>query len=630
MPLKIKLPRSNLDPSGANSSRNQEASSSFPLPPNNVEVASDAPVRTELTVAATNFDTNDGNNQQISHVSVGVLHPNHQQTMLQPPPPPPTGFDFSSNNNNYQAAATNEPPTQHNWQHEQMQQETTQVVMNPMEITNQVGYKDFLPPPTHELKNSTEKGSSGNNNIMSNDSSNFVPQMNDHDLATSIDGKSINYNNFYQNQPQQHPLIPPLPLQHEGMENTSYENENESDQVMMDGNSKTDGTTEMVYQEQGQNNIIIPIYAYSTLHQQKSWNEMIDLFTRFTEVNGHSDVEMDNVKLLMNDKNSNNDSGDNDSEEEETLLMLRSWVRELRYIRNAHGSGEGVEKKNSTKLSTRQQQQRCDSETLTLDRISQLNQLSFPWKIYDTDDDNNNSQWQKWIDDFLHYRSKNGGDGNVPLKLQENPSLGNFVIRQRVEYRKMMNGKPTTMSNTKVQELERVGFIFSVREGGHTSWDDRFAELVAYQREHGDTLVPKKYPPNPSLGYWVNEQRSQYQRAINGKSSTMDKKRQEKLNAINFKWSIREPSREFAEWIKLLKLYKSQWGDCNVPLKYKQDLSLGSFVNNARTQYKKFQSGLSSNMTQEKIDQLEEIGFVWNIRQRQNSMDDKIRGAHSI
>jgi ribosomal protein S8 len=179
----------------------------------------------------------------------------------------------------------------------------------------------------------------------------------------------------------------------------------------------------------------------------------------------------------------------------------------------------------------------------------------------------------------------------------------------------MMNGKPTTMTNTKLQELQRVGFIFSVREGGHTSWDDRLAELVAYQREHGDTLVPKKYPPNPPLGYWVNEQRSQYQRAMNGKSSTMNKKRQENLNAIDFKWSIREPPREFAEWIKLLKLYKSQWGDCNVPLKYKQDLSLGSFVNNARTQYKKFQSGLSSNMTQEKIDQLEELGFIWNIRQ---------------
>ncbi|KAL7455993.1 hypothetical protein ACHAWC_007494 [Mediolabrus comicus] len=414
---------------------------------------------------------------------------------------------------------------------------------------------------------------------MSTDSSNW---MNEHALAASTDGKSINYNNFYQDQPQQHPLIPPLPLQHnEGMENTSYENENVSDQVMMDGISKTDGTTEMVYQEQGQNSNIIPIYEYSTLHQEKSWNEMIDLFTKFTEVNGHSDVEMDNVKLLMNDKNSNNDSGDNDSEEEETLLMLQSWVRELRYIRNVHDSGEGMEKNNSTKLlSTKQQQQRCDSETLTLDRISQLNQLSFPWKIYDNDDDDNNSQWQKWIDDFLHYRCKNGGDGNVPTKLQENPGLGNFVNRQRVEYRKMMNGKPTTMTNTKLHELQRVGFIFSVREGGHTSWDDRLAELVAYQREHGDTLVPKKYPPNPPLGYWVNEQRSQYQRAMNGKSSTMNKKRQEKLMHLNFKWSIREPPREFAEWIKLLKLYKSQWGDCNVPLKYKQDLSLGSFCNN--------------------------------------------------
>lgn len=157
------------------------------------------------------------------------------------------------------------------------------------------------------------------------------------------------------------------------------------------------------------------------------------------------------------------------------------------------------------------------------------------------------------------------------------------------------------MTNAKIQDLERVGFVWSVREGGHSSWDERLAELVAYQREHGNTLVPKKYPQNPPLGYWVNEQRFQYQRYINGKSSTMNKKRQESLDSINFKWSVRESPREFSEWIKLLKEYKSHWGNCNVPLKYEQDVSLGRFVNNVRTQYKKFQSGLPSNMTQEKM-----------------------------
>eukprot|EP00985_Skeletonema_marinoi_P021763 scaffold13537_cov142-Skeletonema_marinoi.AAC.1 len=38
-------------------------------------------------------------------------------------------------------------------------------------------------------------------------------------------------------------------------------------------------------------------------------------------------------------------------------------------------------------------------------------------------------------------------------------------------------------------------------------WDMRYQELVAYNDEHGDTLVPAKYPDNPQLGTWVNEQR---------------------------------------------------------------------------------------------------------------------------
>lgn len=65
----------------------------------------------------------------------------------------------------------------------------------------------------------------------------------------------------------------------------------------------------MVYQQQG--HVVYIAHSINT----KSWNEV---------VNGHSDVEMDNVKL-MKDKNSNNDNDDNDSEEEETR-RTRSWL----------------------------------------------------------------------------------------------------------------------------------------------------------------------------------------------------------------------------------------------------------------------------------------------------------------
>lgn len=558
-------------PSQSYSDRDDDEASCFPLPPqphqghrNHAEFPSDVTANHEIM--ATDL-SNGGRRNQNSH-AVEFLQPNNHQQ-------PPTEFDFSENN--YATAAAGRYNSQPHWQEHQHQTEHQPAVNNPMEM-NQAGYKDFLPPPIHVPKN-TEKGYNG---------SAFVRRMNGHDSSSNNMAENSNNHDVYQQQ-QQHPVLPPLPQK--GVEKETYEKE-KSEELLE--NSKRNGiapsdSAEMNEQRQD----TVPVYAYSTLHQQKSWNDMIELFTKFIdEVNGHENVEkMENGKISAHDGSNQVDGDNNDDHAEETLLMFRSWVRELRYIRDADDS---VLLENSSKKRSTKQQQRCDSENLTPERISELNKLSFPWK-------NNLTQWQKWLDDLMHYRAKNNGSCNVPFKFPEHPPLGNFVNKQRVEYKKMLQRKSSTMTTTKIEDLERIGFGWSVRRGGHTSWDDRLAELVAYKRERGNTLVPKKYPANPPLGYWVNEQRFQYQRHINGKSSTMNKKRQESLNRINFKWSLREAPREFPEWIKILKEYKSQLGNCNVPLKYEHDVSLGSFVNNTRTQYKKFQSGLQSNMNQEKM-----------------------------
>lgn len=63
------------------------------------------------------------------------------------------------------------------------------------------------------------------------------------------------------------------------------------------------------------------------------------------------------------------------------------------------------------------------------------------------------------------------------------------------------------MTSSKIADLNRVGFTWSVREGGHTAWDIRLMELKEYRDKMGNCNVPKIYPANPSLGYWVNEVR---------------------------------------------------------------------------------------------------------------------------
>jgi hypothetical protein len=42
------------------------------------------------------------------------------------------------------------------------------------------------------------------------------------------------------------------------------------------------------------------------------------------------------------------------------------------------------------------------------------------------------------------------------------------------------------------------------------AWLERLKEMKDYKMNHGDTLVPQRYPANPSLGLWVGAQREGY------------------------------------------------------------------------------------------------------------------------
>ena len=128
------------------------------------------------------------------------------------------------------------------------------------------------------------------------------------------------------------------------------------------------------------------------------------------------------------------------------------------------------------------------------------------------------------------------GNVDVPLKYEANPSLGTFVNRQRTEHRKLQSGKPSSMTPERVEDLNRLGFTWAIRES-HTSWEERFVELKEFRDQNSHCNVPKIYGKNPSLGYWVNEQRFQYRRLLKKKPSYMTQEKIDTLNALDFKVS---------------------------------------------------------------------------------------------
>jgi hypothetical protein len=81
----------------------------------------------------------------------------------------------------------------------------------------------------------------------------------------------------------------------------------------------------------------------------------------------------------------------------------------------------------------------------------------------------------------------------------------------------------------------------------------------------------------------------------------------ERLEEIGFKWNAQDT---FEQRCRDLEAFKSEFGHCNVPFRYLVDLSLGQWCNTMRY-YNKIQQGRTprSNLTQDQIARLEEIGF---------------------
>jgi hypothetical protein len=145
--------------------------------------------------------------------------------------------------------------------------------------------------------------------------------------------------------------------------------------------------------------------------------------------------------------------------------------------------------------------------------------------------------WMEKYEELLDFRLSNG-HCLVPNQYPANPSLAEWVKRQRYQYKLKGMGKHSSMSDDRVVALEKLGFVWNSHDA---VWEERLKELKHYKNIYGNTNVPSKYEANPQLAIWIKRQRRQYKFLTEGKSSTMTPYRVEKLREINFSWSGRKP-----------------------------------------------------------------------------------------
>jgi len=106
--------------------------------------------------------------------------------------------------------------------------------------------------------------------------------------------------------------------------------------------------------------------------------------------------------------------------------------------------------------------------------------------------------------------------------------------------------------------------------------------------------------------------------AVSSSSSSSKNKSKKTTTAQPRATPTRGGRKKNGKWLaKLeeLKTYKLQYGDCVVPRGYPENPHLATWVAEQRKQYKLLRDGRPSNISQERIDLLNDLDFTWNAQE---------------
>eukprot|EP00804_Cyclotella_cryptica_P017041 CCRYP_003291-RA/>CCRYP_003291-RA protein AED:0.07 eAED:0.07 QI:252/1/1/1/0.83/0.71/7/0/252 len=184
-----------------------------------------------------------------------------------------------------------------------------------------------------------------------------------------------------------------------------------------------------------------------------------------------------------------------------------------------------------------QLQQKRKKHRLTKERINLLNSINFDWGPGRDSRLSENPRGEQRFRELCQFK-KEHGHCNVPKRYSKNPSLGNWVKKQRdIMKNHVMSGEPMSpMIKKRFDSLTKLGFVWNIHG---TKWDCRIQELLEYKNKNGNCLVPCGYPENPSLGKWVAVQRCLYKLYQHGKKSSITQDKIDKLNKIGFEWKVK-------------------------------------------------------------------------------------------
>jgi len=282
---------------------------------------------------------------------------------------------------------------------------------------------------------------------------------------------------------------------------------------------------------------------------------------------------------------------------------------------------------------------------LSEEQYAKLDEIGFMWSGRKSFD------FERFYKELLKYKEEHGDllvPTGYPTDKTKFPNaktkylLWNYVTKVRTYKRELDNGEAlpnSFITDEQIKRLEEIGFVWDAQ-----SFDfDKFVkELVLYKETYGDLNVPTKYI-NSETGYKLGGQVSRIRHGKKkfdkgyihyGEYGMLSKEDYDILDDLGFVWDSKITF-DFDKFYNELLIFKEKFGDLLVPARYKNldsGYSLGNIVSLVRISKRKLQNGVKVNnhvLTNEQYKKLEDIGFVWKVRESKKTKD-KIEESFSL
>ena len=215
------------------------------------------------------------------------------------------------------------------------------------------------------------------------------------------------------------------------------------------------------------------------------------------------------------------------------------------------------------------------------------------------------------------YKTLNGID-----KDENGYNLGNWVNTQR------RSNKKGKLSKERKELLVKIGMRFDIKDNDEI-WTQMYTLAKNHFEKYGNLEIPQSFKTmngiikdenGYNLGKWLDTQRQTY------KIGKLSPERIDLLEQIEMRFDTRDNDEIWTQIYTLAKNHFEKYGSLeritsryktlNGVVEDKKGYSLGEWFNRQRKAYKK------GKLSKEKIELLERIGMVWEIRKRKNKKQE--------